>query len=93
MNERRHRVDIIATQQMRCEQLVEIVTDYLEDSLSARDRLVFEAHIDACHGCRHHLDQVRMTIQVVGSLGEDDWPADARERLLSAFRTWSRVEA
>ena len=34
--------------EMPCQELVELVTDYLEDRLSPVDRIRFEAHIAEC---------------------------------------------
>ena len=45
-----------------CQQAVELVTDYLEGSLSRRDRRRFEAHLRACPNCSAYLEQIRATI-------------------------------
>ena len=44
------------TDGLACKELVEIVTDYLEGRLSARDRLRFEEHLMACLGCTTYLE-------------------------------------
>jgi anti-sigma factor RsiW len=75
---------------LACQELVEIITDYLEGSLSAEDRARFEAHLAACGGCTAYLDQMRQTISVVGRLREEDIPAPAMDQLLVTFRTWKR---
>jgi anti-sigma factor RsiW len=74
--------------EMPCQELVEVVTDYLDDALAASDRLRFEAHLDECDACRDYLDQMRRTIAVVGRLGPEDLSAETREGLLEAFRGW-----
>lgn len=76
--------------EMPCRELVELVTDYLEDRLSPRDRERFEAHLADCDACRAYLEQFRQTVRVLGRLPEESLSADARERLLAAFRGWSR---
>ena len=78
---------------MTCEELVELVTDYLEAALSADDRLRFEDHLAICDGCTAYLDQMKRTIRTVGYLREDDVQGEARDRLLEAFRTWRRGSA
>ena len=74
--------------EMPCNELVELVTEYLEDRLSPRDRARFEAHLAACEACRTYLEQFRRTIKVLGRLPEDSLSPQARETLLRAFRDW-----
>ena len=78
----------MAATELTCRELVEIVTDYLEDRLSALDRRRFEEHLAACEGCANYVEQVRDTIRLVGRLTDDAIPIPARERLLQAFRDW-----
>lgn len=75
---------------LSCRELVEIITDYLEGALPEGDRARFEAHLATCEGCRTYLEQMRLTIQVVGRLTEESIPSSIREELLEAFHTWSR---
>ena len=73
-----------------CQELVELVTDYLEGRLSASERLRFEAHLTACSGCRTYLEQMRQTVRALGRLSEASMEPEAKERLLAAFRDWRR---
>ena len=72
--------------EMPCRELVELVTDYLEDRLSPVDRARFEAHLAACEACRTYLEQFRQTIRVLGRLPEESLSPAARTALLTAFR-------
>ena len=72
----------------RCRELVELVTDYLEDRLPASDRARFEAHIADCEYCAIYLEQMRQTIRVLGRLPEESLSVEARDALLVAFRGW-----
>jgi anti-sigma factor RsiW len=74
-----------------CQELVEIVSDYLEGALPEADRERFEAHLEICEGCRRYLDQMRTTIRVVGTLTADDLDLGAREQLMQLFREWNRA--
>ena len=74
--------------EMPCQELVELVTDYLEDRLSPVDRIRFEAHIADCEYCATYLEQMRQTIRTLGRISEDSLSDDARETLLEAFRSW-----
>jgi len=76
--------------EMACRELVELVTDYLEDRLSARDRARFEAHIAACAYCATYLEQMRQTIRTLGRIPEESLSHEARDALLAAFRSWRR---
>jgi hypothetical protein len=73
---------------MTCQELVELVTEYLEDSLSPADRERFEAHFALCRGCQVYLDQIRTTIVLAGGLTEASIPTQARDTLLQWFRDW-----
>jgi anti-sigma factor RsiW len=75
---------------MSCRELVELVTAYLENALSVEDRMRFETHISGCDGCTTYLEQMRMTIELTGSLRVDDVSAEAEQALLAIFRDWRR---
>ena len=75
---------------LTCQELAELVTDYLEGALSRGDRARFEAHIDACVNCREYLAQFRQTMELTGTLREDDLGPVAREALLAQFGEWRR---
>lgn len=75
--------------EMPCRELVEIITDYLEDRLSPVDRARFEAHLAECEACRTYLEQFRQTIRALGRLPEESLSPEARNALLDAFRGWS----
>lgn len=76
--------------EMTCQELVEVITDYLEGKLPPAERTRFEAHLSGCDGCRTYLDQLRQTIRLVGTLSEDAVPDEARNKLLDVFRAWKR---
>jgi predicted anti-sigma-YlaC factor YlaD len=76
------------SEDLRCDELVELVTDYFEGALAERDRLRFEEHIVLCEGCSNYFGQMRRTIRLTGRLTEDDLSDDARTDLLTAFRDW-----
>jgi anti-sigma factor RsiW len=78
--------------ELTCQELVEIVTDYLEGALPANERIEFEKHLVMCDGCAVYLEQMRETIRLTGMLREEQVPANAREALLRAFRDWKRRE-
>jgi len=77
---------------LTCVQVVELVTEYLEGGLSEADRARFDAHLSGCDGCTDYLDQIRVTIAVVGRVDEDDLSGEAKAGLVAAFRGWDRDE-
>jgi anti-sigma factor RsiW len=73
---------------MKCRDVVELMTDYLEGALSAADRGRFEEHIAGCDGCRAYLEQLRETRRVAGRLASEPVPDSLQAELLNAFRDW-----
>ena len=71
-----------------CNEIIEVVTAYLEGALGRRDRKAFESHVKKCGGCANYLEQIRITIETVGRVNEDDLPQDVRDNLVAAFRDW-----
>ena len=74
---------------MTCEELVELVTDYLEGALPGPERRAFEEHLSLCVGCERYLDQVRRTIDLLGAVPDEALSEPAMEQLLRAFADWS----
>ena len=74
---------------LNCREVVQLVTEYLEDTMAPETRLRFERHIAVCPPCRGFLGQMRETLRVTGELTEESLSPDARETLLDAFRDWS----
>jgi len=71
-----------------CQELVELVTGYLERALPPAETALFEQHLNFCEGCVWYVDQLRRTMAATGRLGADDIAAEDRDRLLAAFRGW-----
>jgi anti-sigma factor RsiW len=78
----RRRKDIV------CRQAVELVTDYLEDALSPRDRARLETHLAGCPHCHEYFAQMRMTISVMGRVEPESLTPEARDDLVALFRRW-----
>ncbi|MEZ5165013.1 MAG: zf-HC2 domain-containing protein [Acidimicrobiales bacterium] len=57
---------------LRCSDAIDLVTHYLDDALDADDLARFEQHVAGCEGCAVFVDQVRMTIRLVGQAGGDE---------------------
>ena len=74
--------------EMTCQELVELVTDYFEGTLDLVERARFEAHVAECDGCRIYLQQMQQTISVCGMLTEESIAPEAKQELLQLFRNW-----
>lgn len=71
-----------------CQEMVELVTDYVEGCLSRRDRRRFEAHLSGCDHCTEFLQQMRTTIALTGSLADDVLSPDRQNELVVLFQRW-----
>jgi anti-sigma factor RsiW len=74
--------------EMDCNELVELVTAYLDGSLDADARARFDAHLQWCDGCENYLQQFRSTVSTLSKVTDSDIDPDFRNRLLDAFRDW-----
>jgi anti-sigma factor RsiW len=74
--------------ELACQDIVELVTAYLEHALEPSDRERFEEHLVFCDGCGNYLAQMRETITATGRVELEALPVDLEERLLEAFRGW-----
>ena len=78
----------MTTDELTCEELVELVTEYLEGKLAPHEGRRLEEHLGDCPGCRTYLDQMRQTIRTLGRLAEETIDPKARQELLQLFRQW-----
>jgi anti-sigma factor RsiW len=74
---------------MTCQELVELVTDYLEGALSELDRTRFQEHIALCPMCEVHVEQLRITIRELGRIEERDIDPAVFAELQERFRGWN----
>jgi anti-sigma factor RsiW len=75
-----------------CREAVELVSDYLEGSLSRRDRRRLEKHLAACDACTAYLEQMRSTIAASGQVGPEDLESEVVEGLVDLFRRFHNEE-
>jgi predicted anti-sigma-YlaC factor YlaD len=55
---------------LTCREVVELVTEFLGDTMEPEDRIRMEQHLLMCPPCTAYLGQVRSTVQLVGGLAE-----------------------
>jgi predicted anti-sigma-YlaC factor YlaD len=76
---------------MTCQELVELVTDYLEGVMPAGDRARFEEHLAICSGCQTYLDQMRQTMRLVRDAEQLEQRPEVAA-LMAAFRDFRREQ-
>jgi len=69
-----------------CQEVVEVITDYLESAMDARLRASFEAHLSGCPHCTHYVEQMRAMIRVSGTIEAESLSPEFQAGLLAAFR-------
>jgi anti-sigma factor RsiW len=78
---RRHRHEPLV-----CREFVELVSDYLDGTLPAEERIRFEAHLAECDACPGYLEDMRRLVGTLHELPEPPPDEATREALLRAFR-------
>lgn len=73
-----------------CQELVELITDYLEGRMEGADQRWLELHLRGCAGCRAYLEQMRQTLRLAGRIREESFEPRQREELLRLFRGWKK---
>ena len=75
---------------MSCQELSELLTEYLEGSMPFLQRVRFQVHLGFCRGCRNYLRQMKITIQTLGKLPVEPMPPAIRDEMLRRFRNWKK---
>jgi anti-sigma factor RsiW len=75
---------------LACNELVELVTDYMEGTLLPAQRARFEAHLTECPDCVEYVAQMHRTIFAVGLSASELERTPAVTALLQVFRDWKR---
>ena len=77
---------------LTCEQITDLVLDYVAMVLDKGTTVVFEEHIRKCPDCMAFLNTYRKTIQATQSLRYEDIPADMQNRvrqfLIEKIKGW-----
>jgi anti-sigma factor RsiW len=76
------------TGDMDCNELVELVTSYLDGSLDPDTRARVDVHLLECDGCANYLQQFRATVDTLGQVDDETLDPSFRDRLMNAFRDW-----
>lgn len=79
-----------AMRELRCSEIVELITDHLDGALDPETAVALENHLAMCPGCGLYVDQIRATIATLGAVTSDDLPAEMQDDLIAAFRGFRR---
>jgi len=79
-----------STRPLSCREVVELVTDYLDDSLSPKQRARFEHHLTGCDPCVEYLGQIRATVALAHRVHPDPVDPPTTQRLVELYRAWQR---
>ncbi len=79
---------LLRRNELVCQQMVELITDYLEGALSRSQRRRFEAHLAGCEHCTEYLEQMRATIRLTGRLRAEDLSPEMRQEFATLYRRW-----
>jgi anti-sigma factor RsiW len=72
--------------QLSCQELVELVTAYLEGQLDPSREGALDAHLQLCDGCGAYVEQMRQTVIALRRLGNGEGISpEARAAVLAAF--------
>ena len=74
---------------LRCDRVVELVTDFLEGALDPADERNLVEHLNGCDGCSDYVEQYRQAIRTLGELPAEEGATltpEARAALLEVFR-------
>jgi anti-sigma factor RsiW len=74
------------SREMRCIELVEVVTEWMEGALDDEERRLLEAHLVTCSACVAYVAQLRVLPVLLGRQPRDEPPPAARAALLDALR-------
>ncbi len=73
---------------LTCQEMVELVTDYLEGRMDDATRARFSEHVAECDACTLYIEQMRMTIVALGHIPAESVSPEAEAELVAAFRNW-----
>jgi anti-sigma factor RsiW len=79
---------IFSREELACQEVVELISDYIEGALPRRERRRLEAHLAGCEHCSEYISQMRATIRLTGRLRGEDLTPQMRDALVALYRRW-----
>ena len=78
---------------LSCQQMTDLVTDYLEGRMGLADRMRFQMHLGMCKHCRAYLRQMKATIATLGKLPDEPVPDGVRDEMRKRFAAWHAAKS
>lgn len=73
-------------QEITCEDLLQYLSDYIDNDLDDELTAVAQHHLASCHNCRVVLDSTQQTIFLFREQGKRTIPAERRQRLFGQLQ-------
>jgi len=86
----KHKVMSYMAGNLTCRETAQLMTDYLDGSLTFRELVRFRLHLGLCFACRNYLRQMKCTIAALRQLPPEPVSPHVKEELLKRFRTWKQ---
>jgi predicted anti-sigma-YlaC factor YlaD len=88
--ERERSPNVTIDDELTCQEVVELVTDSLENVLLPGLRKQLEQHVADCPGCTNYIEQVRLTVGMLRQLAQEPVFAETKQELPEVFRNWKK---
>jgi predicted anti-sigma-YlaC factor YlaD len=75
---------------MACIELVDVVTDYLEEALPVGEVARIREHLASCDGCTAHVEQMRTAVRILQATPREQVAPETADALAGMFREWAR---
>jgi predicted anti-sigma-YlaC factor YlaD len=75
---------------LTCQELVELVSDYLEGALDEVTAQRFDQHLALCAGCQTYLEQLKESVSLMGEIGVESMSEEMQATLMRLFRNFPR---
>jgi anti-sigma factor RsiW len=79
---------LLRPEEIPCQQVVELISDYLEGALPGRERRRLEYHLAGCPHCSAYLAQMRETLRLTGRLVPEDLSPEMQREFSEVYRKW-----
>jgi anti-sigma factor RsiW len=79
---------LLSRAELVCQEVVELISDYIEGTLPRSQRRRLETHLSGCEHCSEYLEQMRATIRLTGRLRTSDLTPAMRDELVELYRRW-----
>ena len=70
----------------RCQEVVELLIDYLAGELSEAEIVAIRKHLEGCANCESFFDSLKITVRMKKKLRAEDVPPEVVDRLRSFLR-------